>query len=292
LIFANEPTFEMEMSMIRNASIGSDKRARRGQACVVAMASLAVLIHPGVSTAQAAANESFASPDAATRALYRAARGNDREALVHILGTDKQTISNEDPLADQRERAQFVFKYDEMHRLARESDGSDMLYVGAENWPFPFPLVFQNGTWRFDSQAGVQELAMRRIGENELAAIDACHSLVGGATGDERRHGAESAARSTADGARDVVFRGYDIRRVNVRSATPANVTTVNASSPQSGIAIIAYPRQYRVTGVMTFVVDGDGAVYQSDLGPNTTRVASGIDGIDSDHAWRRVERP
>jgi hypothetical protein len=282
----------MKMSMIRDASIGSDKRAWRGRGCVVAMASLGVLVHPGVSPAQAVVNEGFASPDAATRALYRAARGDDREALVRILGTDKQTMSNEDPVADQRERMQFVRKYDEMHRLARKPDGSDMLYVGAENWPFPFPLVFQNGTWHFNSQAGVQELAMRRIGENELAAIDACHSLVGGATGGERRHDAESAARPAADGERDVVLRGYYIHRVNVRPGTRVNGTTGNTSSLQSGIATIAYPRQYRVTGVMTFVVDGDGAVYQSDLGPDTMRVASRIDGIDTEHAWRRVDRP
>jgi hypothetical protein len=73
----------------------------------------------------------------------------------------------------------FVQKYQEMHRLGRDADGSETLYIGAENWPFPIPLLLQiNGAWHFDSVAGLKEVLFRRIGENELTAIAICHELV------------------------------------------------------------------------------------------------------------------
>jgi len=273
--------------MIRSASIWSDELVWRLAA--VAIASVGVLMHANVSSAQAASGESFASPEAATRALYQAVRANDPEALTRILGTPKETLLSEDPVADQRERAQFARKYEEMHRLVRLPDGSELLYTGAENWPFPFPLVSQNGAWHFDPQAGVEELVLRRIGEDELAAIAASRNLFM----DGQGGAAEAGARiNTTGDDQGVAFHGYYIRRVGAAPSTQSGGATANVSPSQSRFAVVAYPLQYRVTGVMTFVVDRDGSVYQSDLGPNTTDVAKKIDGIDSGHAWRSVGGP
>src|SRR5438552_2171951 len=82
--------------------------------------------------------------------------------------------------ADQAERERFVRKYQEMHRFARAPDGAEILHIGAENWPFPFPLVSENGKWHFDADAGMQEVMLRRIGEDELAVIETCRTLATG----------------------------------------------------------------------------------------------------------------
>ena len=83
----------------------------------------------------------------------------------------KEVTSSSDDVEDKLEREQFSRKYQEMHRLVQEPDGSTLLYIGAENWPFPIPLVSKNGAWHFDSETGTQEIKFRRIGENEATAI-------------------------------------------------------------------------------------------------------------------------
>jgi Protein of unknown function (DUF2950) len=100
-------------------------------------------------------------------------------ALLDIVGpAGKEVILSGDPDEDLESRVGFVVKYEEMHRIAKEPDGTMTLYVGAENWPLPIPLVNKNGAWYFDTDAGRQEIVFRRIGKNELTAIQACHELV------------------------------------------------------------------------------------------------------------------
>ena len=99
-------------------------------------------------------------------------------ALAQILGGGTELVSTDDRAEDQLEREQFAKKYEEMHRLVREPDGTTVLYVGAENWPFPVPLASKAGAWYFDAAAGKEEVLFRRIGENEATAIEACHALV------------------------------------------------------------------------------------------------------------------
>ena len=89
-----------------------------------------------------------------------------------------KAISSADSAQDRIERQQFARKYREMHRWVRKPDGSESLHVGAENWPFPFPLVAVEGGWRFDAEAGMKEVLLRRIGKDEMAAIAACRALV------------------------------------------------------------------------------------------------------------------
>jgi hypothetical protein len=129
------------------------------------------------------------------------------------------------------DRDLFVQKYQEMHRLSGEPDGPVTLYIGAENWPFPIPLIKENGTWRFDSDAGKKEVLFRRIGENELVAI-------------------------TGPG----------------------------------GFTVVAYPAEYRSSGVMTFIVREKGFVYEKDLGANTAALASTMAAFHKNAAWRAAE--
>src|SRR5882762_6611413 len=121
--------------------------------------------------AQALQPRTFSSAAEAGNALFQAAKSEDEQALEAILGAGKEVTSSSDEVEDKLEREHFSQKYQEMHRLVRGADGSTVLYIGAENWPFPIPLVSKNGAWSFDSDAGTQEIKFRRIGENEATAI-------------------------------------------------------------------------------------------------------------------------
>src|SRR5882762_4346653 len=129
------------------------------------------------SLTQKSGPEAFSSPGKASSALFQAVQNSDEEALERILGADKEVTSSNDEIQDKLERERFSQKYQEMHRLVQEPDGRTVLYIGAENWPFPIPLVSKNGAWHFDSDSGKQEILFRTIGENETTAIQVCHVL-------------------------------------------------------------------------------------------------------------------
>ena len=132
-----------------------------------------------ISFAQKPGQETFSSAQAASRAFYEAAQKGDERALLAILGPEgKDVIESGDPAEDLNSRMAFVVKYEQMHRLVQEADRTVTLYVGAENWPLPIPLVNKNGVWYYDTDAGKDEILARRIGKNELAAIQACRDLV------------------------------------------------------------------------------------------------------------------
>jgi hypothetical protein len=120
----------------------------------------------------------FASPDAAVSALVAASKADDMKALSSILGPDAdQLLSSGDPVADKNARDDFARRYSEMHRLEYDDQGRVILYVGANNWPTPIPLVKKNGGWVFDTAAGKDELLYRRIGRNELFTIKVLEDL-------------------------------------------------------------------------------------------------------------------
>jgi len=120
----------------------------------------------------------FPSVAAAAKALVAAARTDDMAALSSILGGDaKEILSSGDPVADNNSRDNFVAKYDQMQRLAYDDQGRVILYLGADNWPFPIPLVKSGNGWVFDTEAGKRELLFRRIGRNELFTIDVLADL-------------------------------------------------------------------------------------------------------------------
>src|SRR5882724_336561 len=122
--------------------------------------------------------KTFSSAEEATRALFIAVQARNDLEVMNILGAGNELVSTGDSVQDKLESEQFVQKYQEMHRLVRELDKTTVLYVGAENWPFPIPLVSRKGVWRFDAQAGNNEVLCRRIGDNEAMAIGAFRLLV------------------------------------------------------------------------------------------------------------------
>src|SRR6202521_1369761 len=142
---------------------------------------LVVVGYVGSSFAQEAKPKTFSSPAEASSALFQAAQKEDEPALEAILGGGKEVTSSSDDVEDKLERDRFSQKYQEMHRLVREPDGSTVLYIGAENWPFQIPVVAKTKTkaaaWYFDSDSGTLEILFRTVGENETTAIEVCRAL-------------------------------------------------------------------------------------------------------------------
>ncbi len=131
-----------------------------------------LFVTPFASADVAAAQQAFATPDAAVSALVAADKADDMKTLSSILGPDSdQILSSGDPVADKNAREDFVRRYQEMHRLEYDDQARVILYIGAGNWPVPIPLVKKDSRWVFDTAAGKDELLFRRIGRNELFTI-------------------------------------------------------------------------------------------------------------------------
>ena len=259
---------------------------------------LLVMGYSQFTLAQKFGPKTFSSPGEASSALFQAVQNGDEEAVERILGAGKEVTSSSDEIEDKLERERFSQKYQEMHRLVREPDGSTVLYIGAENWPFPIPLVSKNGSWYFDSDTGTQEILFRTVGENETTAIQVCHALAKAkdrseteTTGDDsiRKYVQRLVSGGTASAvstARDIAkesspFHGYYFR-VGTNSAAGADKKT-------SVLVLVAYPAEYRSSGVMTFIVTKNGTVYEKNLGSKTTTVARKLKrGPDS--SWHPAE--
>src|SRR5713101_6473685 len=187
----------MKGEMINMTNLYLHKLSARVRSAMVPLAMLAMWAingaHPGM--AQQAAQPTFASTAEASQTLFQAVQRNDEQTIANILGGQTDLTSSRDPGQDRVDRELFVQKYQEMHRLGRETDGSVTLYIGAENWPFPIPLVENNGAWHFDPEAGSKEVLFRQIGDNEFAAIAMCHEFV--AT--ERQYHAQPANAALLD---------------------------------------------------------------------------------------------
>jgi prepilin-type processing-associated H-X9-DG protein len=251
------------------------------------------------SFAQKAQQQTFPSAEAATNALFLAVQSANEQAVVRILGGNKELVSSGDEAEDKLDREQFVQKYEQMHRLVRASDGNTLLYIGAENWPFPLPLVSRANVWYFDAHVGAQEIRFRRVGENEYTAIAACHEMVqaskqpgSNATVDPVAQyartliNAEAAKTGRAPASGKAVlgpFHGYYFTSLTAQPKA-ANGPTAG------GFAILAYPARYRSSGVMTFLVTQDDVVYETDLGPNTVDVAKGITSWKQTSHWHVAE--
>jgi len=234
----------------------------------------------GSSFAQEQQSKVFSSAAEASNALFEAVRSKNEQALEAILGAGREVTSSSDEVEDERE--QFSQKYQEMHRLVRELDGSTVLYIGAENWPFPIPLLSKDGAWYFDSKTGIDEIKFRRVGENEATAIEVCEEFaiaknaasVKAASQDPITRFAESLASSggaNANGTGPTPFHGYYFRVV------PPNPASGVGGGVTKGLRLIAYPAEYQSSGVKTFVVTWRGIVFEKDLGPETTTIAPQI---------------
>jgi hypothetical protein len=252
----------------------------------------------GSSFAQDSQPKTFSSPVEATDALFQAVQKEDKQFLEAILGAGKEVTSSSDEVEDKLEREQFSKKYQEMHRLVQEADGTTVLYIGAENWPFPVPLVSKNGAWYFDSETGTQEILFRRIGENEAVAIQVCEEFaiatkeqdVKPASYDPITQFAQNlvSVGATNAGSNDSSpFHGYYFRLVS-RNSAAATSRYASIGDKKTGLALVAYPVEYRSSGVKTVIVVKDGVVYEKDLGADTATAASTMNSRPSD--WRPAE--
>ena len=283
---------------------------------------------PARSMPQQPGQKTFSSPEDAANTLLTAAQNNDEKAMLDILGpSGKQIVSSGDAAEDARSRANFVRRYLQMHRLVNEPDGSTILYIGAENWPTPIPLVNKGGSWYFDTAAGKKEILYRRIGRNEISTISVCHELVAAQKeyspqhneyaqkiySDEGQHNGlywkaaagepqspigPLVAAAVAEGfapnrsAAPTPYRGYYyhmLSRQGVNGPGGAKSYIVNGKMT-GGFAFVAYPAEYRSSGVMTFVVSQDGVIYQQDLGPQTDVLAKAMKEFNPNSGWQKAE--
>jgi Protein of unknown function (DUF2950) len=293
--------------------------------------SLAIIVLTGccANVALAQSQKTFPSPMAASIALFNAAQSKDPRAMLDILGPQAGTIvSSGDEAEDATDRATFIRRYQEMHRLVREPDGSTMLYIGARNWPMPIPLVVSGESWRFDTEAGKQEILYRRVGANEISTIRICQELVASQkeyyamqhkrfaaqfVSDAGQHNglywqtvsgqpkspvgplvaaADAATDVSRINAAPVAYHGY-LYRILTRQGPNARggaKNYVHNGKMTAGFAFIAYPVEYGSSGVMTFTVGADGVVHEKDLGRDTAMLAKSMVAYNPDSSWRHSE--
>jgi Protein of unknown function (DUF2950) len=296
---------------------------------IAALATLLLACLAAGSAAEQKNQKTFSSPEEASKALVAAAKNNDEGAMLEILGADaKQIISSGDPTEDAESHVNFAHKYEEMHRFAKEPDGSVVMYIGAENWPTPIPLAMKANWWFFDTEAGKKEVLFRRIGRNEYSAIRVCQELVAAQKeyyamqhneyakqvySDEGQHNGlywkasdgeprspigPLVASAVAEGyTKDKAgppspFRGYlfhVLTRQGKGAPDGAKSYIVNGKITE-GFAFVAYPAEYRSSGVMTFIVNQDGFVYQKDLGKKTEALGKAMQEYNPDSSWSKAE--
>ena len=300
----------------------------------LAFAATLLICFPGLAVAQQPGQKTFSSAEEASSSFYAAAKNDDEKAMLDIVGpAGKGVIVSGDADEDLESRVGFVVKYEEMHRIAKEQDGTATLYVGAENWPLPIPLVNRNGAWYFDTDSGRQEVVFRRIGKNELTAMQACRELVDAQknyyaqsprghtskqyaqrfVSDEGKHnglywwGADdefdspldpriaSAGKGNSQNEQSedpMPFSGYYFRLLTSQGENaPGGATSyIENGAVTRGFAFIAYPAEYGSSGVMTFVVDESGTIYEKDLGPDTTKLAEAMTAYNPDSTWQKAE--
>jgi hypothetical protein len=290
---------------------------------------VAALVLLAVATG-AVAQERFKSPEEAVAALVDAAKSGDRNAVVRLLGPGSaEIVSSGDQVADAAMRKRFIAAYEAKHQLAHADADRANLIIGNEQWPFPIPLVRQDGAWRFDTAAGREEILFRRIGRNELSAIQAALAYVDaqrefadkdrstGTAGYAQRivsrpgkkdglywpakQGEEqsplgtlvanAAAEGYLPGARRAPYHGYYFKILTRQGSSAAGgaLDYVARGRMIGGFALVAYPARYGNSGVMTFLVNHQGQVFEKDLGPATARIAAGMTAFDPDSTWMKV---
>lgn len=301
---------------------------------IVTLTALTGALIAGVSVEAASApgGRAFASPDAAVKALVAAVRAGNLREVVAVLGpSSRELIKTSDPIADMRLRKEFLRRVSEKMSIVPDpkAPAARILVVGKDNWPLPLPIVQVNGNWHFDSQRGAQEVLARRIGGNELDAIDICRGYVEAQDQyAEQKHAGSGSAHyaarimstpgthdglywpAAADGDQspmgDIVAKAFAEGYTN--ASTPYHgyyFKVLTAQGPHApggemsyldnngemtkGFALIAWPAGYGSTGIMTFVVDKTGIVYQKDLGKDTPRIAAGANAYDPDDTWTPV---
>jgi hypothetical protein len=285
------------------------------------------------SSAADAAQRKFRTAQEGANALVTAVRDNDKAMLIAILGPDgRDIVSSGDDAEDASRRATFVAAYDARSRLDPINPYKAMLDVGNDNWQFPIPLIKTAGNWHFDTAAGKQELLARRIGQNELSAIQASLAYVDAQrdyASEDRGDGVldyaqrfrsspnkhdglywqtannepqsplgPAFAKARAEGyfggegpdpdAGPSPYHGYYFKILTAQGASAKGgaYSYMAGNHMIGGFGLVAYPATYRVSGVTTFIVNQDGVVYQQDLGPKTSAIASRMTEYNPGPGW------
>lgn len=283
------------------------------------------------SAAPPAEAEAFSSPRQAADALVAAAGSEDVPALLAIFGPGGSALVNSgDEVRDRSDRAKFAELARERLEIVVSSKDRHMatLQVGEEAWPFPVPLVEKGGKWRFDTRKGLQEVLDRRIGANELDAIEICRGYVEAqkeyALADRNGDGVKQYAQKVistegkhdglvwrnpdgslggpiAEEIADAIEQGYSekakpyhgyhfrILKGQGPSARLGTMDYVIGGKMIGGFALVAWPAEYAVSGVKTFIVAYDGVVYEKDLGPETAAIVSKMERYDPGKGWKVV---
>jgi hypothetical protein len=294
------------------------------------LAILAMAVAGGLTAQQAATLQKlFDTPQAAADALIKAAEANDTAALAEIFGAEgKELYTSGDSVQDKNQLAAFVAKAKGKMSVAADPKhaGRAILTAGSDNWPMPVPIVKSKGKWRFDSKAGLDEVLRRRVGANELDAIQVCRGFVDAqkdyailareVTGVSqyaqriisspgKRDGlywtnpdgssggpiSERVAKAIEEGysadARSA-YHGYYFKVLKGQgpAAPLGQMDYVIQGTMIGGFALIATPAEYGVSGVKTFIVSYDGIVYEKDLGPDSLKIVKGIERYNPDKTW------
>ncbi len=278
----------------------------------------------------------FESADGAVDSLVAAVRAKDAGQLKHVLGPQAdEIISSGDKVADRNLAKDFLEAYDEKHQLVAGEDASMTLVLGKSDWPMPIPIVQEGGKWRFDTEAGREEILNRRIGRNELSAIQTCLAILDAQReyGSVVRNGnglreyarkfisdpgknnglfwptaeneppsplgplAAAAAEEGYNGGRPTpasprAYHGYRFR-ILIRQGVNAPggaMDYVAGGKLIGGFAVVAWPAEYGNSGIMTFIMNHEGKVYQRDLGDGTAKTAKSMSDYDPGQEWKIVE--
>jgi Protein of unknown function (DUF2950) len=285
-----------------------------------------IILLSAIACAQEQGQKTFASPEDAGKALYEAVQSGDKTTVETVLGpSSSKIISSGDEVQDKNNREKFVSSYEQMHRWAKEVNGEQTLIIGVGNWPFPIPLKNNGGAWYFDTAAGAKEILFRRIGRNELAAIRVCYALAAAqdeyfgakqeyaqkiisdpgqqnglywktAEGETESPIGPLVAEATGEGyggQHDTPqpFHGYFFRILKAQGASAKGgaKTYVVDGKMTGGFAFVAWPAEYRNSGVMTFIIGNDGVVYEKNLGANTAGVVKAMTTYNPDKTWKAV---
>ena len=277
----------------------------------------------------ALAQKRYRTADEAVAALINAARAGSPALLMRVLGPGSdEIVSSGDPVADAFARKRLLDAYNIRHQLVREGKDLAVLVIGQEEWPLPIPLMRYNNTWRLDAQVARRELVFRRIGRNEQSAIQACllyvkaqreYAKKGFAgegvyaqrivsqpgekdglywpalSGEDESPLGEFAAAAAAEGYpiedQRNPYHGYRYRILTRQgpNALDGEIDYLVHGKMAGGFALVAYPAEYRNSGLTTFLVNDRGNIYEKDLGSRTAVIASGMTSFDPDDTWRRV---
>jgi Protein of unknown function (DUF2950) len=274
----------------------------------------------------------FATPQQAAEALIAAAKTYDLPTLTQILGPDAEDLlASEDPVRDKNNAAEFAAKASQNTEVKVNPNNSlqATVLVGEDDWPLPIPIIKKGNDWYFDTKAGREEMLLRRIGSNELDAIEICRGYVDAQLeyAMEKHDGAEvnqyaqrvistpgkhdGLVWRNADGTlggpiaepiADALQQGYTnksqpyhgyffkILKGQGPAAPLGQMSFVVEGAMIGGFALAAAPAEYRVTGVQTFIVSYEGVVYQKDLGPDTLKIFREMELYNPDKTWRPTD--